>query len=146
MQRLHEAELRAKLQSEQDRAMKESHWVLHEESTSVISLEESILFDNYTPGRRSFKGFNASIESVVATREREERQKDGTATKEDDDDVVLEEATDAAVAHELGRGRKRKVEDPAASIYGLARKHTAKRQRVGPPQRNNNDRKRRPFS
>ena len=39
---------------------------------SVISLEESILFDGYTPGRRSFRGFNPLIEALTTERQAED--------------------------------------------------------------------------
>lgn len=39
---------------------------------SVISLEESILFDGFTPGRRSFRGFNPLIESLATERAAED--------------------------------------------------------------------------
>lgn len=91
MQRPKEEELKAKIRAEQQRRMKESHWVLREESTrfvdtfffhfislhahlffSLISLEESILFDGFTPGRRSFRGFNPLVESLATEREAED--------------------------------------------------------------------------
>ena len=113
MQRPKEEELKAKIRAEQQRRMKESHWVLREESTrfapptaaeknmllsssqcshmcvslvhSVISLEESILFDGFTPGRRSFRGFNPLIESLATEREAE--------------DIVAKARKDADAAH-----------------------------------------------
>ena len=42
---------------------------------SVITLEESILFDKFTPGRRSFKGFNPTIETINAERKAESEGK-----------------------------------------------------------------------
>ena len=39
---------------------------------SVITLEESVLFDGYTPGRRSFRGFNPAIEELTRERMAEE--------------------------------------------------------------------------
>ena len=52
---------------------------------SVISLEESILFDGFTPGRRSFRGFNPLIESLATEREAE--------------DIVAKARKDADAAH-----------------------------------------------
>lgn len=38
----------------------------------MITLEESVLFDEFTPGRRSFRGFNPAIESLTTERKVEE--------------------------------------------------------------------------
>ncbi|KAH3767583.1 hypothetical protein Pelo_541 [Pelomyxa schiedti] len=81
MQRPQEAALKAKMLAEQEKACRQSHWVLKEESASVISLEESILFDRWVSGRRSFQGFNQTIEDLVRTREREENLRDKAAAK-----------------------------------------------------------------
>ena len=45
---------------------------MHEFICSVISLEESILFDGFTPGRRSFRGFNPLIEALTTERQAED--------------------------------------------------------------------------
>lgn len=62
---------------------------------SVITLEESVLFDRFTPGRRSFKGFNPQLEALNAERRAEDavaiaEAKAKAAAKrqrEDEDDV-----------------------------------------------------------
>jgi hypothetical protein len=76
MQRPREEQLRAAMVAEQQRRARESHWVIREEtSASVISLEESVLWDRYTPGRRSWRGFNPAIEAMVVERKAEDHKR-----------------------------------------------------------------------
>ena len=66
---------------------------------SVISLEESILFDGFTPGRRSFRGFNPLVESLATEREAEDlvaqARKDADAARGSTAASTLPEDADA---------------------------------------------------
>ncbi len=52
-------------------------------------MEESILFDKFTPGRRSFKGFNPTIESINAERKAEFEGKRSTVKRVRQEDLLV---------------------------------------------------------
>jgi len=78
MQRKREAEHRAKLQEEQDKLIKESHWVLQkdEDVSRVSSVGVSEVFTKITTstGRKSFGSFNPAIEKLNTDLEAENRR------------------------------------------------------------------------
>ena len=67
MQRCQETELRKKLEEEQKKTAKDSHWVLpgiSEDSFPTVSLMEESTFD-IPLGRRSFNKMNSQIEVFI---------------------------------------------------------------------------------
>lgn len=55
----------------------------------MITLEESILFDKFTPGRKSYKGFNPTIETINAERKAEFDGKRSSAKRVRQEDLVV---------------------------------------------------------
>lgn len=52
-------------------------------------MEESILFDKFTPGRRSFKGFNPTIETINAERKAEFEGKSSSTKRIRQEDLLV---------------------------------------------------------
>ncbi|KAJ3292507.1 hypothetical protein HDU79_001382 [Rhizoclosmatium sp. JEL0117] len=85
MQRSHQAEVRAKLEQEQQKTLSEAQWVIDSEDVTranVVAptrfqIDQSYLSFTDVPvvGRKSFKSFNKEIETLAQTQESQQRLK-----------------------------------------------------------------------
>ncbi|KAI9339348.1 hypothetical protein BDR26DRAFT_862278 [Obelidium mucronatum] len=83
MQRSHQAEVRAKLEQDQQKTISESHWVIYSDTvdressvaTKRFEIDQSYMSFTDTPlvGRKSFKNFNKDIESLAQSQELQQR-------------------------------------------------------------------------